>query len=163
MTNEVSTLNSLDIDATNVHPVEEQSVVSAVEPPQANVSPGQPPEIQTRRPQYLITSRRGSGLHPMQVTNMTAAVLQNMDDVKLLKRLKPSGLSTFSTMGSAAEVLVAETTVARGLELQRTANQDLIVEPNHFLIHLGSVARNPSSQSISLAAAGPGVPVKIQF
>jgi subtilisin len=142
---------------------EPQRVAASASKPGPKPTGGNATEIQTRRNQYLITTRQRAGLHTMQATNATVTVLESMQDVKLVKRLKPSGISLLSTMGGIGEVLVVEATAQKGLELQRTANQDLIVEPNHYLMHLRSTPRISDSQPIfPTATTGPGVPVQIQ-
>ncbi|HVW93085.1 MAG TPA: S8 family serine peptidase [Devosia sp.] len=128
------------------------AAVLAMKPQQA--SPGDSPvhEVGARRKQFIIAARAGANLNPMAV-DMLHSQLDHLPDVKVVRRVRPSVVGTFGLGGGVAgDMIVAETTAERGLELQATAGPGLIVEENRELTHL---ALSP----LDTAAAASAQPV----
>lgn len=118
-------------------------------------------EVKARSRQYLITTRHGTSLNPMASTSATYDALSNMSDVKILKRIRPTGLTALSMSGFSNEVLVAETSAETGLLLQQSASPELIIEPNHYLMHMGAL-NFASAQPDLPPALGSGVAVQFK-
>lgn len=157
---------SRDATSKKASPIEEAQPEAAAPspPPQQAVQPG---GIQSRRIEVLITQRDGM-LHP-QSTDQIAQALNAMPDFKIKKTLRPSGLAVMAAGApGASDVLVAETSEPRELELRMTAGPALIVERNLDLDHL-SGAPMPSLDSrpavaplAATATSAIRVPVTVQ-
>jgi subtilisin family serine protease len=116
------------------------------------VPPAVTRQVGARRKQFIIATRAGANLNPMAV-DMLHSQLENLPDVTVVRRVRPSVVGTFSLGGAAAgDMIVAETTPERGLELQATAGPGLIVEENRELAHL---ALSPFDTATGVANAQP--------
>jgi subtilisin len=110
----------------------------------AAVSPGPAPQdvqLKQKKVELLISVRPAGNLSPAARTLSVLDALTAMPDVEIVHSIKPSGAVVFSSGPGAnsADVIVARTTQERGLALQLSAaaTPDVIVEPNHRLIHFG--------------------------
>ncbi len=109
-------------------------------------SPGPAPqdvELKPRKVEYLVSVRPAGNLSPTARTLSVLDALNAMPDVEIVGSIKPSGSVVFSAGPGAnsGDVIVARTTQERGLALQASAaaTPDVIVEPNHRLIHLANL------------------------
>lgn len=135
---------------------------TAFPPPQEGVAPPQEPGnkgIAPRSVDYLVSIRSGSSLNPAARTVSVFDALRAMPDVEIVRTIKPSGPGLFAAGidGQSSDVHVIRTTPERAASLQASAaaTPDVIVEPNHRLIHLADfvpqLAVTPTS--LPLAAA----------
>lgn len=102
-----------------------------------------PAQVAARQRRYLMAPRRLPGqIQPMSL-DLLNSTIEAIPDVRIVKRLKPRGLSTLSVGpfggGGGTEILVAETTIDRGELLRRTAGPHVIVEHDAMLRHHGQV------------------------
>ena len=116
------------------------------------VPPGNPPtggsgegtgrSFDARKRQYLIAPRNVPGvLQPMSADAVHDA-LNNMEGVKVVKRIKPQSFSALAAgmpSASVPEVVVVETEVERGENIRVNAPAHLIVEHNALLKHADEV------------------------
>ena len=109
-------------------------------------SPGPAPQdvqLKQKKIEFLVSVRPAGNLSPAERTLSVLDALTAMPDVEIVHSIKPSGSAVFSSGPGAnsADVIVARTTQERGLALQLSAaaTPDVIVEPNHRLIHLANL------------------------
>jgi hypothetical protein len=123
--------------------------------------------LRPRTVEVLIAKRDGL-LHP-QSTEQIARALDALPDFSIKRTLRPSGLTVLTAdAAGASDVLVAETTEARELELRLTAGPALIIERNLELDHLsGTVASPIGVRAVfpavaATAASAITLPIKVQ-
>jgi subtilisin len=111
--------------------------------PQPGAASDQDVMLTPKKVEYLVSVRPAGNLSPAARTLSVLDALNAMPDVEIVGSIKPSGSVVFSTGPGAnsGDVIVARTTQERGLALQASAaaTPDLIVEPNHRLIHLANL------------------------
>jgi hypothetical protein len=100
-------------------------------------------EVKPKKFEFLVSVRSAGNLSPSARTLSVLDALNAMPDVEIVGNIKPSGAAAFSAGPGAnsGDVIVARTTQERGLALQASAaaTPDVIVEPNHRLIHLADL------------------------
>ena len=135
--------------ATASSPPGPASVQPAAASPQLNTAAAGPGpaalagEVQPKKFEFLVSVRAAGNLSPAARTLSVLDALNAMPDVEIVGNIKPSGAAAFSAGpgASSGDVIVARTTQERGLALQASAaaTPDVIVEPNHRLIHLADL------------------------
>jgi subtilisin len=106
------------------------------------------PEVESRKVQYIFGPRDSVGLtalaagpQPVYDANQVHEALAKMPDVDVIRRIKPSGLSTLSAGPHVSrDVIVVTTTPEQGSYLQSIAHAGMIVERDYLLKHLAGVA-----------------------
>ena len=135
---------SMTPDTPTIHPQD-----AAPEAPASPSSPGAAngaagvSEVSERSVEYLVSIRAGATLNPASRTASLLDALKAMPDVSILRTVKPSGSNLLSATGdSGSDIHVIATTPERAANLQASAavTPDVVVEPNHPLMHLGAPA-----------------------
>jgi hypothetical protein len=106
-----------------------------------------------------------SGLTPMSTDRIKDA-LERLEGVTIVGRIRPTdSLSTFATIDAPVlgDVLVAEMTPERGLELEAQAGSTILIERNHPLQHLGIIPQFSSIdfRPTNVAPASGQVTIKV--
>src|SRR5271156_1165644 len=122
------------------------------------------PQVQSRKMQYMFGPRDHAGLvtlaagpQPLYDANQVHEALTKMPDVDVVRRVKPSGLTTLSAGPNVSrDIIVVTTTPEQGSYLQSVAHAGMIVERDHLLKHFAGApqfATQPtSSQTLSASA-----------
>lgn len=127
---------------------------------------GSPPQqtieatVAVRPERYLVAPRPVAGLAPMSADIILNA-LNNMPDVRIIRRMAPRGFNAFST-GGAPEVVVAEMDPRRGEALVKTAPPNIIVERDALLRHADDADFSAFGNTMSMLP-GPGVDVRLRI
>ncbi len=124
------------------------------------------PDVQSRKVQYMFAARDqvelavlASGPHPVYDANQVFRALDNMPDVDVIRRIKPSGFSALSAGPLASQdIIVATTTPEQGVYLQSIAHPGMLVERDRLLKHL---AFGPAALT-GVFSGGTGVRFHIQ-
>lgn len=130
-----------------------------------------PAEVRQRTARYLMAPRAVAGpVQPMAVNTLEQA-LENMQDIRIVRRLKSRGLRALGTGfgGGGTDVIVAEMTPERGAVLQAAGRQSgVVVEKDELLRHhdvsafdVGELFRNTASATL-LPPQGDAVAVRVQ-
>ncbi len=106
----------------------------------ANAAAQGPSEIVSRRFEFLFAPRLGANPQPTSTDKIRTA-LEQMPGVSVVRRIKPTRLDAFASEENPAsgDVIVAEMSYERGLELASTTGATIIMEHNHPLQHLGEL------------------------
>lgn len=112
----------------------------------------------SRPTQYLIAPRSVPGvLQPMSADDLHDHITR-MPDVKVLKRIRPKTVSTFSMGGGGGimpDMTVAEMSAEQGLQLQASAPPNVIVERNARLTYVNSQDPYAFAKSAAQATLRP--------
>jgi hypothetical protein len=97
-------------------------------------------EIVSRKFEFLFAPRTNAKQRPASTDKIKTA-LDQMAGVKVVRRIKPASLDAFANEDGTAsgDVIVAEMSFERGLELAATTGESIIMEHNHPLQHLGEL------------------------
>jgi subtilisin len=106
----------------------------------ANASAQNPSEITSRRFEFLFAPRVNANQQPTSTDKIKTA-LEQMTGVTVLRRIKPTNLDAFASEENSTngDVIVAEMSYERGVELASTTGGTIIIEHNHPLQHLGEL------------------------
>jgi subtilisin family serine protease len=115
--------------------------------------------VGARKRQYLIAPRSVPGLAPM-ATDMIATALDMMQDVEVVKRIKPTVFGTLAAGGGTPEIIVARMDERRGDELRTSSPPQVIVERDETLIHFQDFSLLRAAQETLVPA---GQPTEIKF
>lgn len=90
-----------------------------------------------RQRRYLIAPRVVQGVLQPMSTDVIATAIENMPDVKILRRVRSTGLGTFGAGVAAGsgmpEVIVAEMPIDRGEALRASAPANVVIEEDALL------------------------------
>jgi subtilisin len=111
-------------------------------------------DVESRKVQYIFGPRDRVGLmalaagpQPLYDANQVHEALAKMPDVDVIRRIKPSGLSTLSAGPQVSrDVIVVTTTPEQGSYLQSIAHAGMIVERDYLLKHLAGLPQQFGSQ-----------------
>jgi len=97
-------------------------------------------EITSRQFEFLFAPRANASQNAATAETIRAA-LEQMEGVKVLRRIKPAHLDAFANKDApeSGDVIVAEMSFERGLELAATTGESIVMEHNHPLQHLGEL------------------------
>jgi hypothetical protein len=99
-----------------------------------------PSEITSRRFEFLF-SPRPNAHHQATTADKIKTALEQIEGVTVLRRIKPPRIDAFASEEEHAkgDVIVAEMSFERGLELAASTGDSIIIEHNHSLQHLGDL------------------------
>ena len=132
--------------------------------PQTGAAAGQTSEVSQRRFEFLFAPNFETSLAPLAASSI-GRTLDGLEGVKVLDRIRPPGMGVFGSDEHpvAGDVVVAEMTWERALELQATAGKQVIMERNWELQHLGFLAPAfANAGAVSASVAPPMSKVQIQ-
>jgi subtilisin len=122
------------------------------------------PTVAVRRERYMVAARPLPGVQPMAV-DVIAGALTNMPDVTVVKRVRPRGFGALSAGGGGSggtpEIVVAEMPPERGLALQASAQQGVIVERDALLRHADDLSTSFTNAATMLPGVGVDVRLRI--
>ncbi|QFT76056.1 S8 family serine peptidase [Erythrobacter sp. THAF29] len=125
-----------------------------------------PARVAQRQKRYMLAPRSAPGqVQPMAVSVLSNAV-ENMPDVKIVKRLKPRGFSAQSLGGGGTEVIVAEMPETKGKALCTSAPPNVVVEPdarlrNYETVDAMELMRASIESTVKPMNGSISVPVRI--
>jgi subtilisin len=122
-------------------------------------------EVSQRRFQFLFAPNFGATLTPLSAASI-GSTLESLDGVKILDRIKPASMNVFAANDQpvAGDVVVAEMSWERALELQATAGNNVVMERNWQLQHLGFLTpafAAPGTVSASLVPPTTKIQIKV--
>jgi subtilisin family serine protease len=120
-------------------------------------------EVAQRRFEFLFAPTFRPGIQPLS-TGSIGQTLENLQDIKVLDRIKSTNVSPFATEDHAAagDVVVAEMTMERALKLQATAGHQVVIERNWALQHLGIAPAFTQAGGISASVTAPVTNIQVQ-
>ena len=141
-----------------------QPQATATDAGQAAAETGAPAaNIAERRFEFLFAPILRPGVMPLS-TGSIGQTLEGLEDIQVLDRIRSTNVSPFSTadQGVPGDVVVAEMSWARALELQSTTANQVLMERNWELQHLGVAPAFTQAGAISASVAAPTMNVQIR-
>ena len=117
--------------------------------------------VAVRPRRFLVASRPLPGVQPM-AADVILNTLNNLPDVRIVKRVQPRGFGAFSTgAGTAGEIIVAEMDPDRGAALRASAPANIIVEHDALLQHADDPAMSAFNNAMAIVP-GFGTDIRIR-